>query len=130
MKDDNKEIIYNKEKIITSIDDISLLQDKLQDEQKEFKAICSLTKEFRNMILRESEILDKNTFCFCCDKSILIESAKLMDGLYCCNDCFEKRKDIIFRRRTSKINLFLVEEQIKELEAKGNVKLISPDEGV
>ncbi|WP_242321263.1 hypothetical protein [Bacillus cereus group sp. BfR-BA-01312] len=50
MKDDNKEIIYNKEKIITSIDDISLLQDKLQDEQKEFKAICSLTREFRNFI--------------------------------------------------------------------------------
>ncbi|MED2032978.1 hypothetical protein P4V74_17170 [Bacillus thuringiensis] len=73
--------------------------------------------------MRERENLDKPIRCFCCDKSILIESAKLMDGLYCCNDCFEKRKDIVFRRRTSKINLFLVEEQIKELEAKGKVKL-------
>ncbi|EJP81483.1 hypothetical protein [Bacillus cereus] len=55
MKDDNKEIIYNKEKIITSIDDISLLQAKLQDERKEFKAICSLTREFRNMMLYQDK---------------------------------------------------------------------------
>ncbi|WP_242321264.1 hypothetical protein [Bacillus cereus group sp. BfR-BA-01312] len=80
--------------------------------------------------MRERENSDKPIRCFCCDKSILIESAKLMDGLYCCNDCFEKRKDIVFRRRTPKINLFFVEEQIKELEAKGKVKLISPDEDV
>ncbi|MED2037533.1 hypothetical protein P4V58_09910 [Bacillus wiedmannii] len=49
MKDHNNKIIYNKEKIITCIDDISLLQDKLKDEQKEFKAICSLIREFRNL---------------------------------------------------------------------------------
>lgn len=49
MKDDNNKIIYNKEKIITFIDDISLLQDKLKDEEKEFKALCSLTREFRNL---------------------------------------------------------------------------------
>ncbi|EEM25710.1 hypothetical protein bthur0008_53580 [Bacillus thuringiensis serovar berliner ATCC 10792] len=53
-----------------------------------------------------------------------------MDGLYCCNNCFEKRKDIIFRRRTSKINLFLVEDQLTKLEAKSKAKLISPDEDV
>ncbi|MCE0553199.1 hypothetical protein LQK80_00970 [Bacillus thuringiensis] len=52
MKDDNKEIIYNKEKIITSIDDISLLQDKLQEEQKEFKAICSLTRSLEILLKR------------------------------------------------------------------------------
>lgn len=66
--------------------------------------------------MREHENLDKTTLCFCCDMSILIESAKFMDGLYCCNDCFGKRKDIIIRPRTSKINLSLIEEQIKELE--------------
>ncbi|KEH44839.1 hypothetical protein BG09_6482 [Bacillus thuringiensis serovar kurstaki str. HD-1] len=53
-----------------------------------------------------------------------------MDGLYCCNDCFEKRKDIILRHRTSKMNLFLVEEQLKELDVKCKVKLISSDEDV
>ncbi|AHZ55262.1 hypothetical protein P9W99_14310 [Bacillus cereus] len=80
--------------------------------------------------MRERENSDKPIRCFCCDKSILIESAKLMDGLYCCNDCFEKRKDIILRHRTSKMNLFLVEEQLKELDVKCKVKLISSDEDV
>lgn len=79
------------------------------------------------IILKKPVNSDETTSCFCCDKSILINSAKLMDGLYCCNNCFEKRKDIIFRRRTSKINLFLVEEQLKKLEAKSKAKLISPD---
>lgn len=55
MKDDNKEIIYNKEKIITFIDDISLLQDKLQEERDEFRASCSLIRESRNMMLYQDK---------------------------------------------------------------------------
>lgn len=81
-------------------------------------------------ILKKPVKSDETTSCFCCDKSILINLAKLIDGLYCCSNCFEKRKDIIFRRRTSKMNLLLVEEQLKKLEAEGKAKLISPDEGV
>ncbi|EJS45125.1 hypothetical protein ICG_06031 [Bacillus cereus BAG1X1-3] len=47
-------------------------------------------------IQKEQEELDKTTFCFYCNESILIESAqKLMHEFAHCNECFEKRKDLV-----------------------------------
>ncbi|AKR38694.1 hypothetical protein P4K49_29105 [Bacillus cereus] len=44
------------------------------------------------------------------------------------NDCFEECKNII--ARTSKVNLFLIEEHLKTLKTKDKTKLISLDENV
>ncbi|MCC3687006.1 hypothetical protein LLR47_17400 [Bacillus cereus] len=66
------------------------------------------------MILKEIKFSDRTTFCFSCAKSISINSANNLDGLYYCNGCFEKRKDLILTYRTSKIDLVFVKEQLKE----------------
>jgi hypothetical protein len=64
------------------------------------------------MILKEIKLSDIKTFCFSCAKSISINPANNLDGLYYCNNCFEKRKDLILTHRTSKIDLVLVKEQL------------------